>query len=80
MNSGKTIFAQLKDVVPKYEFLKIVQRHKRNHRVRKLSCWDQFISTYFGQQTFRHNLRDVRTTLNALNGRRYHMGFLTRFR
>lgn len=75
MNSGKTIFAQLMDVVPKYEFRKIVQRHKGNHRVRKLSCWDQFISMCFGQLTFRHSLRDVTTTLNALDGKRYRMGF-----
>lgn len=63
------------DIVPKYEFRKIVQRHKGNHRVRKLSCWDQFISMCFGQLAFRHSLRDVTTTLNALDGRRYHMGF-----
>lgn len=29
----------------------------------------------FGQLTFRHSLRDVTTTLNALGTRRYHMGF-----
>ena len=63
------------DVVPKYEFRKIVQRHHGNYRVRKLSCWDQFISMCFGQLTFRHSLRDVTTTLNALDGRRYRMGF-----
>ena len=75
MNSGKTIFAQLMDIVPKYEFRKIVQRHKGNHRVRKLSCWDQFISMCFAQLTFRSSLRDVTTTLNALDGKRYRMGF-----
>jgi len=75
MNSGKTIFAQLMDVVPKYEFRKIVQHYKGNYRVRKLSCWDQFISMCFGQLAFRHSLRDVTTTLNALDTRRYHMGF-----
>lgn len=74
MNSGKTIFAQLMDVVPKYEFRKIVQRHNGNHRVRKLSCWDQLITMCFGQLTFRHSLRDVVTTLNALDSKRYHMG------
>ena len=75
MNSGQTIFAQLMDVVPKYEFRKIVQQYKGNYRVRKLSCWDQFISMCFGQLAFRHSLRDVTTTLNALGTRRYHLGF-----
>lgn len=58
------------DVVPKYEFRKIVQRHKGNHPVRKLSCWDQFISMCFEQLTFRHSLCDVTTTLNALDAKR----------
>lgn len=74
MYSGKTIFAQLMDVVPKYEFQKIVKRHKGNHRVRKLTCREQFICMCFAQLTFRHSLRDVTTTLNALDGKRYHMG------
>jgi hypothetical protein len=29
----------------------------------------------FGQLTFRHSLRDETATLNALDGKRYHMGF-----
>ncbi|TVQ68072.1 MAG: DUF4372 domain-containing protein [Balneolaceae bacterium] len=62
------------DVVPKYKFQKIVKRHKGNHRVRKLTCREQFICMCFGQLTFRDSLRDVTTTLNALDGKRYHMG------
>jgi len=57
------------DIVPKYEFRKNAQCHKGNHRVRKLSCWDQFISMCFGQLAFRHSHRDLTTTLNALDGR-----------
>jgi hypothetical protein len=75
MNSGKTIFAQIMDVVPKYDFRKIVQQYNGNYRVRKLTCWDQFITMCFAQLTFRHSLRDVVTTLNALDSKRYHMGF-----
>jgi len=74
MYSGKTIFSQLMEIVPKYEFRKIVQRHNGNRRVRKLTCWQQFLCMCFGQLTFRDSLRDVTTTLNALDNRRYHMG------
>lgn len=74
MYSGRTIFAQFMDVVPKYEFQKIIKQHKGNHRVRKLTCREQFICMCFGQLTFRHSLRDLTTTLNALDGKRYHMG------
>ncbi|MEX0685038.1 MAG: IS4 family transposase [Balneolales bacterium] len=74
MYSGKIIFAQIMDIVPKYEFQKIVKRHNGNHRVRKLSCREQFCCMCFGQLTFRDSLRDVTTTLNTLEGKRYHMG------
>jgi hypothetical protein len=32
MNSGKTIFAQLMDFVPTYEFRKCVDRYNGNHK------------------------------------------------
>lgn len=62
MYSGKTIFTQLMDVVPKYEFQKIVQRYKGNKRVRKLTCREQLFCMCFGQLTFRDSLRDVTST------------------
>lgn len=74
MYSGKTIFAHLMDIVPKYEFQKIVKRYKGNYRVRTFTCRQQFICMCFAQLTFRHSLRDVTATLNALDGKRHHMG------
>lgn len=50
------------DVVPKYEFQKIVQRYKGNKRVRKLTCREQLFCMCFGQLTFRDSLRDVTST------------------
>jgi len=77
MNTGRILFSQLMDVIPKYEFRKIVDEHKGNYRVQKLSCWDQFLCMCFGQLTFRDSLRDLTSTLNALGSRRYHMGIKT---
>lgn len=74
MYSGKTIFAQLMEIVPKYEFQKIVKRHHGNYRVRTFTCREQFFCMCFGQLTFRDSLRDLTTTLNALEGKRYHLG------
>ena len=45
MNTGKTVFAQLMEHVPKYEFGKCVDRYGGEIRVRKFSCWDQFCCT-----------------------------------
>jgi hypothetical protein len=77
MNTGRIIFSQLMDVIPKYEFRKIVAQHKGDYRVQKLTCWDQLLCMCFRQLTFRNSLRDLTSTLNALGARRYHMGIKT---
>lgn len=77
MYTGRIIFSQLMDVVPKYEFRKIVAARKGDYRAQKLTCWDQFLSMCFGQLTFRDSLRDLTATLEALGSRRYHMGIKT---
>jgi len=77
MYTGRIIFSQLMDVVPKYEFRKIVDRHNGDYRAQKLSCSDQFLCMCFGQLTFRASLRDLTSTLEALGSRRYHMGIKT---
>jgi len=77
MYTGRIIFSQLMDVVPKYEFRKIVDHHNGDYRAQKLSCRDQFLCMCFGQLTFRNSLRDLTGTLEALGSRRYHMGIKT---
>jgi hypothetical protein len=74
MNSGKTIFAQLMDFVPAYEFRKCVERYKGNHKVISFSCWDQFLCMAFAQLTFRESLRDIQVCLRATQSRLYHLG------
>jgi len=74
MNTGRIVFSQLMDVVPRYEFRKLVARHKGNYRSRSFTCWDQFLCLCFGQLTFRQSLRDLTSTLSALAAQRYHMG------
>ena len=44
MNTGKTLFSQLMDFLPTYEFNRCVRRYRGNHRVRRFSCRDQFLS------------------------------------
>ncbi len=38
MNTGRTIFSQIMDFVPKYEFNKAVAKYKGNDRVQRFSC------------------------------------------
>jgi hypothetical protein len=74
MNQGRTVFAQLLDYLPKYEFDKCVQRYHGNFRVRTLPAYEQFLVMGFAQLTFRESLRDIETCLQALGSKLYHSG------
>jgi hypothetical protein len=43
MNAGKTVFAQILEHLPRYEFDKFVKKYEGNHRVRRFPCYDQFL-------------------------------------
>jgi hypothetical protein len=75
MNSGKTIFAQLIDFIPSYEFRKCVARYNGNYKVKSFSCWDQFLTMAFAQLTYRESLRDIEACLRLAPAKLYHMGF-----
>ena len=75
MNSGKTIFAQLMDFIPKYEFRKCVARYNGNYKVKSFTCWDQFLTMAFAQLTYRESLRDIEACLRMAPAKLYHMGF-----
>jgi hypothetical protein len=74
MYLGKTVFAQLMDFIPAYEFRRCVNRYQGNYKVSNFSCWDQFLCMAFAQLTYRESLRDIETCLRALGSHLYHLG------
>jgi hypothetical protein len=74
MNIGKTVFAQLMDFIPVYEFNKCVSRYNGNYKVKTFSCWDQYLSMAFAQLTYREGLRDIEACLRAAQPKLYHIG------
>jgi hypothetical protein len=74
MHSGRFIFAQLLDLVSRYEFNKCVDRYGGNRRIRTFSCWDQFLVMLFAQLTYRESLRDIESCLRAWTRQLYHLG------
>jgi hypothetical protein len=74
MQEGRSVFAQLMDYVPKYEFAKCVERYEGDKHVRKLSCYTQFQVMSFAQLTYRESLRDIETCLKAIGSKLYHTG------
>ncbi len=75
MYTGKTVFSQLMSHFPKYEFNKCVERYRGNHRIRKFSCWDQFLCMAFAQLTSRPSLRSTVRVLQARQNKLFRMGF-----
>ena len=75
MSKGQTVFSQIMDFLPVYEFRKCVKRYNGDYRVKNFTCWNQFLSLAFAQLTYRESLRDIESCLNSMSRRLYHMGF-----
>ncbi|ODS29731.1 MAG: transposase [Candidatus Scalindua rubra] len=71
---SKTVFSQIMEHIPKYEFDKRVSKYNGNYKVRTFTCWDQFLCMSFAQLTYRESLRDIEACLTAQPNKLYHMG------
>jgi uncharacterized protein DUF4372/DDE family transposase len=78
VNAGVTVFAQLMEFLPSYEFKKCVTRYDGDYKFRGFSCRDQFLAMAFAQLTYRESLRDIEACLHSMSGKLYHMGFRSR--
>src|SRR5258708_37916647 len=74
MYLGKTLFAQVMDFLPWKIFHRIVDRSSGDHRIRTLSCAEQFRVMAFAQLTYRDSLRDIEVCLLSHGGKLYHLG------
>ena len=61
--------------VPWTTFTRIVNRYGSDHRVRTLSCAEQYRAMAFAQLTYRESLRDIEACLSVQASNLYHMGF-----
>jgi hypothetical protein len=74
MNAGRTVFAQLLDLLPRRAFELAVERYGGAKKLRRFSCMDQLLCMVFAQLTGRSSLRETVSCLRALGSRRYHCG------
>jgi len=75
MNFGKTVFSQIMEFLPSYEFRQCVKRYRGQYKIKSFSCWDQFLCMSFAQLTYRESLRDIQACLRGNQPKLYHMGF-----
>ncbi|MBN1662542.1 MAG: IS4 family transposase [Deltaproteobacteria bacterium] len=74
MYTGKTVFSQLMDFLPMYEFRKCVDRYGGNYHTSSFSCMDQYLCMGFAQLTYRESLRDIEACLRSRKEKLYHLG------
>jgi len=74
MNTGQTVFSQIMDLMPHWDFRKCVKRYQGDRKVQKFSCMDQFLCMAFAQLTYRESLRDIEVCLRGNQPKLYHMG------
>ena len=78
MNIGQTVFSQVMDFLPHWDFRTCVKRYHGNEKSRTFSCMDQFLCMAFAQLTYRESLRDIEVCLRSNPSKLYHMGIRSR--
>ena len=74
MHQGRTVFAQLTDYLPRHVFNRCIERYGGNHRIRRMSCWDQYLIMMFAQLTGLESLREIALGLRVQSEKLYHSG------
>lgn len=75
MSTGQTVFRQLLQFLPRYEFNLCVHKYRGEYRTRNFSTFDQFLCLAYAQLSGRESLRDIETCLNSHREKLYHIGF-----
>lgn len=74
MNKVCSIFSQIMQLVPRWEFQSAVEKHHAERHARGFDCWDQFIGMMFCQLGRAHSLREITGGLAACEGKLRHLG------
>ena len=74
MNQGKMIFSQLMEFGSFHVFKYCVSRYNGDYKVKKFTCWKQFLCMAFGQLTHRESMSDTTLCLNLHSNKLYHLG------
>jgi hypothetical protein len=76
MNKFCSIFSQLLQLFPRYEFQKLVQKTQAERHARGFSSWGQFVAMLFCQLGRAHSLREITNGLRSCEGKLKHLGIL----
>lgn len=74
MRHKNSVFHQLQQHIPWSVFDRLVDEHKADHRVRRLTTKSQFLALLFGQLSGAASLREIEAGLSSHAARLYHVG------
>ena len=74
MQEYNTIIGKLLTPVNRRKFKRIVDKYKGDFAVKKLSCWEQFVSVFLGQVTGADTLREIVDLIKFHSKQQYHLG------
>ena len=69
-----SLFSQLLQQFPRWEFAKLVREHQAEKHAKGLSCWEQFVAMLFCQLAQAKSLREICGGLRCCVGKLKHLG------
>ena len=74
MPGRQYVFAQFLNLLPRYDFQRIVNKYNGDYRTKHFKCWNQMACMILAHIRQEDSLRDIDITLNAHAKKLYHMG------
>lgn len=74
MIKNKYVLTQVLDLIPRYQFKKIVIENSPNYQSLTFTHWEQFICLSYGQLTQKDSLRNIVLGLSSRPKKLYHLG------
>lgn len=74
MNRVCSIFYQLLELFPRWEFRYSVEQHRGERHARGFTCWEQFVAMLFCQLAQAQSLREICGGLASSQGKLRHLG------
>jgi hypothetical protein len=74
MSGRQYVFAQFLNLLPRYDFQRIVDKYNGDYRAKHFKCWNQMACMIFAHVRQEDSLRDIDIALNAHADKLYHMG------
>lgn len=75
MRQINTIMRELLNIIPRYEFNKVVDRHSGNRYTKYFTCWHQLVTLLYSQISNKESLREIILSLNIHQRKWYHLGY-----